>query len=132
MSAETKKVLEMLAQGKISTEEAERLLEKLSGASASDASAKEKAAESGAAPNKPRVMRIVVERPGQEQVNIRLPLSLARTGTRLMAVLPIGVTEKLADLGIDATTFGTMTGAMEDMHIDVDKGNGKRVKIFCE
>lgn len=42
MSAETKKVLEMLAQGKISTEEAERLLEKLSGTSASDASAKRK------------------------------------------------------------------------------------------
>ncbi len=49
-----------------------------------------------------------------------------------MAVLPLGVTEKLADLGIDVANLGAMTGSMEDMRIDVDKGNGKRVQIFCE
>ena len=77
-------------------------------------------------------MRIVVERPGHEAVNIRMPLAFTRTGSRLMAVLPLGVTEKLSDLGIDVATLGEMTSSIEDMHIDVDKGNGKRVQIFCE
>jgi hypothetical protein len=133
MSAETKKILELLAEGKISKEDAEKLLDKLSASGAGDASPKQKASEAGAAaPCKPRVMRIIVERPGQEQVNIRMPLALTRTGAHLMAVLPLGVTQKLADLGIDAATLSSMTGSIEDMHIDVDKGNGKRVQIFCE
>ncbi len=131
MSAETKKILEMLAEGKISAEDAEKLLDKLN-ASSGDATAKEKAPDTGGAPKQPRVMRIVVDRPGHEQVNIRMPMAFTRTGSRLMAVLPLGVTEKLADLGIDVATLGAMTGSMEDMRIDVDKGNGKRVQIFCE
>ena len=131
MSAETKKILEMLAEGKVSSEDAEKLLDKLNASAAGEA-AKEKAPDASAAPNKPRFMRIVVERPGQDQVNIRMPLAFTRTGARLMAVLPINVSEKLADLGIDAATLGTMSSSMEDLHIDVDKGNGKRVKIFCE
>lgn len=131
MSAETKKILEMLAGGKISAEAAEKLLDKLNSSSA-DATAKEQAPGAGAAPKQPRVMRIVVDRPGHEQVNIRMPMAFTRTGAHLMAVLPLGVTEKLADLGIDVATLGAMSGSMEDMRIDVDKGNGKRVQIFCE
>jgi len=134
MSVETKKVLEMLAEGKITTEEAERLLEKLNGVgTASEAAAKDKAGEPGAAPGKPRMMRIIVDRPGQESLNIRMPVSFARTGTRLIGVLPVNVTEKLAEMGIDASTIGAvMSGSMEDLNIEIDKGNGKKVKIFCE
>jgi len=134
MSVETKKVLEMLAEGKITTEEAERLLEKLNGVgAASEAGPKDRAAESGAAPGKPRMMRIIVDRPGQESLNIRMPVSFARTGTRLIGVLPVNVTEKLAEMGIDASTIGAvMSGSMEDLNIEIDKGNGKKVKIFCE
>ena len=133
MSAETKRILELLAEGTISKEDAEKLLDKLSASASGDASQKEKASESGvAAACKPRVMRIIVERPGQEQVNIRMPLALTRTGANIMAVLPLGVTQKLAELGIDVANLNSMSGAIEDMHIDVDKGNGKRVQIFCE
>jgi hypothetical protein len=121
----------MLAEGKITAGDAEKLLDKLNVCS-SDASAKEKVPEASAAPKQPRVMRIVVERPGHEAVNIRMPLAFTRTGSRLMAVLPLSVTEKLSDLGIDVATLGEMTSSIEDMHIDVDKGNGKRVQIFCE
>ncbi len=131
MSAETKKILEMMAEGKISADDAEKLLDKLN-ASASGEAAKEKAPDPSAAPNKPRFMRIVVERPGKDQVNIRMPLAFTRTGARLMAVLPVNVIEKLDELGVDVASLGAMTSSMEDMHIDVDKGNGKRVKIFCE
>jgi hypothetical protein len=47
------------------------------------------------------------------------------------------VNERLAEYGISAGSFTTMdiddVGlAMRELHIDVDKGNGKKVKIFCE
>jgi hypothetical protein len=134
MSAETKKILELLAEGKISKDDAERLLDKLSSSAAGETSQKDKAAEGGpaVATPKPRVMRIIVERPGHEQVNIRMPLALTRSGANIMAVLPFGVMQKLSDLGIDVANLNSMSGAIEDMHIDVDKGNGKRVQIFCE
>ena len=133
MSEERRKVLELLAQGKISAEDAEKLLDKLA-APASEAKAEE---SSSSRPSKPRFMRIVVDRPGQEQVNIRMPLSFMRTGTHLLAVLPPRVSEKLAELGIDFSAAGAMNEkkwaeAVETMNVDIEKENGKKVRIFCE
>jgi hypothetical protein len=134
MSVERRKVLELLAQGKISAEDAEKLLDKL----AAPASAEAKAEESSSSrPSKPRFMRIVVDRPGQEQVNIRMPLSFMRTGTHLLAVLPPRVSEKLTELGIDFSAAGAMNEkewaeAVETMNVDIEKEHGKKVRIFCE
>lgn len=60
-----------------------------------------------------------------------------RTGTHLLAVLPPRVNEKLAELGIDFSAAGPMNPkeraeAVENMNINIEKGNGKKVKIFCE
>ena len=131
MSAERKKVLEMLAEGKISAEEADKLLEKLAGQSSPEAKAPE------SSPSKSRFLRIVVDKPGQDQVNIRMPLSFMRTGTNLLAVLPSRVREKLSELGTDLSATGAMNEKeweriVENLNIDVEKGNGKRVKIYCE
>jgi polyhydroxyalkanoate synthesis regulator phasin len=142
MSAETKKVLEMLAEGKISAEEADRLIEKLTStstgsASAQNAAPEEKKANGAREPKKPRYLRIVVERPGQDHVNMRIPLTFTRTGARLMGVLPLRVLEKLGDQGIDLSALADLKGedlaeAIETMNVDIDKGNGKKVRIFCE
>ena len=136
MSAERRKVLEMLAEGKITTQEAEKLLDKLTG-SPSDQTSREKT-EAGPAPEakKQRYLRIVVERPGEDQVNLRLPLSFTRAG-KLLAVLPLKVGEKLAEHGIDLSAFAAMKDkelaeAIENMNVDIEKGNGKKVRIFCE
>ncbi len=131
MSAETRKILEMLAEKKITAEEADKLLDKLS----SPPSAEAKPEESSAA--KPRFMRIVVDRPGQDQINVRMPLALMGTGGRMLAVLPPRVNEKLAELGIDLSAASTMdakewASTLENMNIDIEKGSGKKVKIFCE
>ncbi len=138
MSAERKKVLEMLAEGKITAEEADRLLEKLAGSASDQAASKENTEESTVpGQKKQRYLRIVVERPGQDHVNIRMPLSFTRTGTRFLAVLPPKVSEKLAEYGIDLSAFSAMKGedlaeAIENTNIDIDRGNGKKVRIFCE
>jgi polyhydroxyalkanoate synthesis regulator phasin len=134
MSAERKKVFELLAQGKISAEDAEKLLDKLAEPASPEAKGEE---HSSSGPCKPRFMRIVVDKPGQEQVNIRMPLSFMRTGTHLLAVLPPRVSEKLTELGIDFSGAGAMNEkewaeAIENINVDIEKGNGKKVRIFCE
>jgi hypothetical protein len=134
MSEERKKVLEMLAKGTISVADAERLLEKIAEPAAPEARAE---GRSSSEPSKPRFMRIVIDKPGQDQVNIRMPLSFMRSGTGLLAVLPTRINEKLAELGVDFSARGAMSEkewaeAIENMNIDIEKGNGKKVRIFCE
>lgn len=131
---ERKKVLEMLAKGTISVADAEKLLEKIAQPPSPEATAN---GRSSSEPGKPRFMRIVIDKPGQDQVNIRMPLSFMRSGTGLLAVLPTRINEKLAELGVDFSARGAMNEkewaeAIENMNIDIDKGNGKKVKIFCE
>ena len=147
MSAETKKVLEMLAAGKISQEDAERLLDKMSGAASSTpsdganpqtrAGATPSAATNATAAKRPRFLHIQVERPGRNNVDVRVPLSLARGGRHWMAFLPIGVAERLNEYGVQFGSLGEMSDqelqdALNRINVDIAKSNGKRVRIYAE
>lgn len=148
MCAETKKVLEMLAAGKISQEDAERLLDKLSspaqspqsGATNSQSNAAVDAGAAsafGGATKRPRFLRIQVERPGRENVDVRVPLSMARGGRHWMAFLPRGVAERLNEYGVHFGSFDDMSDAefqatLDRLNVDVVKGNGKRVRVYAE
>lgn len=135
MNEERKKVLEMLAAGKITAEEAERLLDKLAGTASNSTSSTEAPPASGAA--KAKYLRIVVDAPGKDQVNMRVPLSLVGTGRRLLAVMPQRVSERLSEYGIDAGIFSlenceNLEAAIRELNVDVEHGNGKKVRIYCE
>jgi hypothetical protein len=138
MSEERKKVLEMLAAGNITAEEAERLLDKLAGGGANQAGASEpQAAASASGTGRPKYLRIVVDSPGRDQVNVRVPFSFVGSAHRLFAVMPQRVSQRLAEHGIDAGFFSAATcdnidEVMSKLNIDVDKGSGKTVRIFCE
>lgn len=133
MSLETRKVLEMLAEGKITSAEAEKLLEKLN-AGASAASPEPAAPQT---PQTPRSLRIVVDEPGKKQVNIRMPLSFLRRGSAFIGMVPRQVTERLKDQGIDLAVLNGKEGddlmkMLQELQLDVDKGDGKKVRMFCE
>jgi hypothetical protein len=54
-----------------------------------------------------------------------------------MAVLPARVNERLAEFGIDPSALAGLSDqdwnqALRAANIDVSKGDGKRVRIFCE
>lgn len=148
MSAETKKVLEMLAAGKISADDAERLLDKLSGgaAQATESGATDSQTAAGAAAGaqtaaqgakRPRYLHIQVERPGRHEVNMRVPLSLARGGRHWMAFLPSGVAEKLSEHGINFDSLDAMSdeefqAALDRVNVNIQSGNGKKVRIYAE
>ncbi len=137
MSLETRKVLEMLAAGKITSEDAERLLDKLS---ALDDQPEGKAGdnrEDGAhSVAKQKYLRILVTRDHGRDVNMRVPLKFLRSGVGLLGVLPVGVAEKLSEQGFDLNAFSKMppeqlNETLNDLNVDIDSG-GKHVRIFCE
>jgi hypothetical protein len=138
MSEERKKVLEMLAAGKITAAEAERLLDKLSSNGSTAASGTEPpAAAAATATAKPKFLRIVVDQPGRDQVNMRVPLSFLGSAKSILAVMPKRVNERLAEYGINAGSFATMNldemgQAIRELNVDIEEGEGKKVKIFCE
>jgi hypothetical protein len=146
MTQERKQVLDMLAQGKISVQDAERLLDKLSaiGADASEgeaggpATAAEPCGESGSArPGNPKYLRVLVDSAKGDRVNIRVPLSLVRAGIKLKAVMPEHARQQLYAKGIDLSNLGGLEGdellqALRELNVDVDATDGDKVRIFCE
>jgi hypothetical protein len=145
MSAETKKVLEMLAAGKISTDDAERLLEKLSGGTAQANAANSQAASDanpgtgGTIPHtrRPRFLHIKVQRPDGRDTDVRVPLGAVRCGRHWTAFLPLRVAEKLFEYGIDFGSLEAMSepefqAAMDRMNIHIQSQNGKNVQIYAE
>ena len=142
MNENRRRVLEMTAEGKLSAEEAERLLSALD---------EEREPDSGGfapvPPGDAKYLRIVVE-PGPEvapegdHVNIRVPLALLRAGIRLSALLPEetanGINEALRSMGLDFDVHNIKPDAVDELiagltgfEIDVQEP-AERVRIYTE
>jgi hypothetical protein len=134
MSNDRRKVLEMLAEGKISAADAERLLSKLGTAPTNDASEE-------ARPDTPRrplkYLRVLVDSEGGDKVNIRVPIALVRTGLLLTSMIPAAASDELQKRGVDLSSLSALKGeelveALRDLNVDVDSRNGDTVRVFCE
>jgi len=139
MSEERKKILEMLAKGKISVEEAEKLLSAISESEGESVSGKKTET------SKLKYLRVVVE-PGpgsnkDERVNIRVPIKLIRAGIKLASLLPNDVQGKvdgaLKEKGIsldfsqiNEENLEEIVESLRDLTVDVE--GEERVKIYCE
>jgi hypothetical protein len=138
MSEETRKILEMLHEGKLSVEEADRLLETVRHGSAA---AEETAPSSG----ERKYLRVQVEpspdSPHQDRVNIRVPMKLIRSGIKLAAFLPGNtksrVNDALREKGMDvdlskltAEDIEGLVSNLDDLTVNVE---GKEtVRIYTE
>jgi hypothetical protein len=135
MSEETRKVLEMLSQGKVSVQEAEQLLNAVS-APAGQVSDDRKV--------EPRYFRILVNKPAREgrkaeTVNIRVPMTLVRGGLRLGALFPGMLGNKKIQLGngneldLSKVTYGDLEAMIKDIgELTVDVDGEEQVRIRCE
>ena len=138
-----KRVLDMLAEGKITSDEAERLLYAIDRPPAPDESGDEQPRPAA------KYLRVVVE-PGAdggadgggERVNIRIPMALIRAGVKLAALVPAdaatGINEALRTKGIDLDVRSLKTDeldklidALRDLEVDVDSPD-ERVRIYVE
>jgi len=136
MGEEQRKILDMLAEGKITAEDAERLLSALSSRNTAEG------ASDSAGKAKPKYLRVVVDGAGGENVNIRVPLALLRSGIKLHALLPEEardqVDRKLKDKGINlnlgkgGAALDDLTDALSELSVDIDGDEGEKVRVFCE
>lgn len=135
MNEERKQVLDMLSQGKITADEAERLLEKIEAVNATGTGTSTMTPPERT--GKLKYLRIVVDSAEGDKVNIRIPLALIRTGIKLTTLLPNHVNEELDRKGVDLGKLGQLDTAelhetLQDLQVDVDSGDGDVVRVFCE
>ncbi len=141
MSDEIHRVLNMLAEGKITTSEAENLLKALG--KTDNPEVKEVPSKSESK-GKPKYLIIDVEPKNEhsDTVHIKIPLQLLRAGVKLASVIPKGANEKvneaLKDKGINIDldsikpeNIEELIEALTDFEINVNESEEK-VKIYCE
>ena len=131
MTEETRKVLEMLSEGKINVAEAEQLLAAVETPDKSD-----KVVE-------PRYFRILVNKPGREgkkaeNVNIRVPITVVRGGLQLTALFPGMGGKKIrmgdgTELDLSKIHYADLEAMIKDIgELTVDVDGDAQVRIRCE
>jgi hypothetical protein len=132
----------MLADGKISPDEAERLIAALERNGPEPTRGPD-------LPNRraPKYLRVAVDtdEPGDDgptKVNIRVPMALLRAGVRLTSVIPPAAREHInAEMAKNGVPFDIgqmrpenleeMLDQLNDLQVDVDQERTK-VRVFCE
>ncbi|TFG74297.1 MAG: hypothetical protein E4H23_12220 [Chrysiogenales bacterium] len=138
MSEEKRKILEMLADKKITVDDAEKLLTAVSDRAAE--SAGDSAGKTG-----PKFLRVLVEPapndPDSDRVNIRVPLNLVRAGLKFASFIPHQVQEKInkemKEKGVpfDLSHFNSqdieaLLVHLNDLTVEVE--GKEKVRVFCE
>ncbi len=141
MNANHREILEMLAAGKITIDEAERLMAALADEPPVPGSTE------GSPKAKAKYIRITVDGESHSgrtptKVNIRVPMKLLRAGVRLAGLIPgparTHVEEAMRDYGlatnlseIKPENLEEIVDQLQDLTIDVDDDHA-RVRIFAE
>ncbi len=145
MNANQRKLLEMLAEKKITVDEAERLMSLLQPEGEAGCGETKNARETRTSP---KYLRIEVKPNPEnksdhpENVNIRVPIALLRAGIKLTSVIPPSayaqVDSALKEKGIDfdlrnirPEDLEGILVALNDLEIDVQNGRQK-VHIYAE
>ena len=139
MIEDRKRILAMLAEGKITADEAERLLVALEGGSAV-------ASGPGRSNGAPKYLRVEVDanepHDWPTKVNIRVPMNLLRAGVRLSALIPAvardQVNAAMAKQGVSfdinqlkPENLEALIEQLGDLTVDVDNDRAK-VRVYCE
>lgn len=139
MNEERRRILTMLAEHKITAEEAEALLDAMTPGAP--------VVSTGAiATADPKYLRVLVE--GHEdghtgKVNVRVPFNLIRAGVRLAALIPAAahgpVNKALKAQGIEVDVSKLKPEDLEglvqhltELSVDVEGAHGEKVRVFCE
>lgn len=148
MGESQKKILQMLAEGKINVDEAERLMKLID----TDSESGERATGTKRGSGMPRYMRVVVEpKPGadknggaskKERVNVRVPFNLIRAGMKLVSLIPSEAADEV-DKAFKEKGFSfdvrklkeedleQLVTALQESEIDVET-DSETVKVYAE
>ena len=133
-----KRILEMVAEKKITVDDAARLLELV-----------DEPAESQSVKKTPKYLRVTIRPSAEgradadyERVNVRVPLALVRAGVKLTSLIPNEAADKvdaaLKEKGINFNLrnikeedIEQLINALSDLEVDIEGGKGK-VNVFTE
>ena len=149
---DTRRILDMLQEGKITVDEADRLIKALTGDRPPQTATAEPATDGRA---RARWIRINIQKPANDagqnakNVNIRVPIAIVKGGMRLGAIIGTFAGEKAArrmkaeGLDIDLAKissdlsqmngpeFDEFLGSLNDTNIEIDDGKSQ-VRITTE
>jgi hypothetical protein len=139
MSEERRRILAMVAEGKVSVHEAETLLDAVGDLSSTGRSAP-------ADPSRKRklsFLRVEVKSAKEDNVNVRVPLNLVRAGIKLTTLIPQSAMKHIDeemhkhgmkfDLGsIKTEDVEEFIQGLADMQVDVDSKDGDKVRVWAE
>lgn len=142
MNNDRRSVLQMLSDGKISADEAERLLSALDRTEAPAMGASSQAPRLNGAPKYLRVTVDADVHGDATKVNIRVPMALLRAGVRLTSLIPPAARDQVnAELAKNGVPFDIgqlkpenldeLVNHLDDLTVDVDSTDA-RVRVFCE
>ena len=138
MNDNRRQILDMLAQGKLTADEAERLIAALERNTGGATAMTEN--------DKVKYLRVLVDtndpHDGPTKVNVRVPMQLLRAGVRLTGVIPASaraeVNNALRKEGIafdinnvTPQNLEELVEQLRELTVDVDNENTK-VRVFCE
>ena len=147
MNDNQKKILQMLADNKISVDDAYRLLNVIDFAGGGEESTM---GSETMVKVKPKYLRVTVlpdtsneHSQNVDRVNVRVPMSLIRAGIKLTSLIPPEARDKvngaLREKGIDFDVRNVkpedieeLIEALSDLEVDVLSSKGEKVKVFVE
>ena len=143
MNENRKKILQMLATGQITADEAERLLMALE----TEPAEKIGAEAPGASKVKPKYVRVMVTEENRHgdpvKVNVRVPIQLLRWGVKLNSLIPPEARDRVNsamrkegvafDLSqVKPENLDELIEHMDNLTVDIDDKKKTKVRIFCE
>jgi antitoxin component of RelBE/YafQ-DinJ toxin-antitoxin module len=148
MSEHRRQILQMLAEGKVSADEAERLISAFEQPAAK--SSESDAASAGK--TRPKYLRVLVDseddgsHEGPTKVNVRIPMQLLRAGVKLAGLIPSQALQSANDaihkqgIPFDLTqikpeNLEELVEQLSDLTVDVDQKDANtkvKVRVFCE
>jgi hypothetical protein len=148
MTEHRRQILQILSEGKVSADEAERLIS----ASEGPSSTSSEPGSALAGKSRPKYLRVQVDseddggREGPTKVNVRVPMQLLRAGVKLAYLIPAAAMQKAnlamheQGIPVDLTqikpeNLEELVEQLSDLTVDVDQKDANtkvKVRVFCE
>jgi len=139
MSEERKRILDMLAKGKINAEEAEKLIDAIG---SPDKPGVTELADKILGRDDFKYLYVKVDSEDGDKVDVRVPLSLVRSGMRLTSLIPPQAMDEVnASLQEHGMSFDLanlkdkdieeLIAGLKDMEVNVVSKEGDNVKVYC-
>ncbi len=145
MSEERARILQMLAEGRITVEETERLLDAIGSRASAAADGSGPAIKGDPTPlieALPKYLYVKVLSADGDNVDVKVPVALIRSGLKLTSLIPPQAMDQINDsmsehnMSIDFSNMkpediDDLVAALRETEITVDSQNGDKVRVFA-